>query len=136
MNEVFFGTVINKHMLIQSKVVNFNKLKLAVEKTSNSWEKLAPEIGMTGNGLRYTFNNKSITVVKYVELCEKMKIHPAFLFMNEEDLSDYMYKKNKSEVVFNKLEIMKLQNEVSRLKEKNSNLHDRLLECMDDLKKK
>ncbi len=127
----YFGLIINNNLLILSKVVNFKRISLALAKAGRSWENIGPAIGLTGNGMRYTINNKSLTLVKYTELCKELKIHPAFVFLEEEELDEMFYKKSIKEVEFGHAAYLRLKAEHEKLKEKNSQLQTRLIELLD-----
>ena len=135
LNRSILRFVINTLMLILSKMVNFNKIKKAVDAAGESWEKLGPRIGLTANGLRYSINNETLTLVKYTDLCHEIKIHPAFLYMKQDNPEEFFYKKVPAEVQFQQEIISELKNEIAVLKTKNSQLKDKLLNYLENEKK-
>lgn len=112
-------------------MINFKRLHAAVKKAGRSWENVGPVIGLTGNGMRYSIKNRSLSLVKYEKLCKEVKVHPAFIFLEIDDLSAMFYKKRISEVDLGSSQIAKLKAENEMLKEQNRKLQTRLIELID-----
>lgn len=87
---------------------------------------LARELGMTENGLAYTFNNETLKLTMFQEICEHIDIDPAELFKKgigyfiKNELSGENKKNREKKSKYN--EIQNLKEEVKQIKKVNQKL--------------
>ncbi len=117
-------------------MVEFNKIKLAIEAAGTSSEKLATKIEMSGNGLRAAFSKQTLSLVNYLKVCKELKIHPAFIHDKNGGVSEYFYTKKPDELNLAISGIQDLKAEINALKEKLSKLPTRYIDLMETKGKK
>ncbi len=116
--------------------MDFNKINQLIKESLFTSESLAPKIGMTANGLRKALRNESLSLVKYDQMCKVLKVHPMFIWDLDATHSDYQVKRSNNQLQLTVQEVDKLRTEINQLKDLNIKLQSRLIEMIDNEKKK
>ncbi|MBL0340142.1 MAG: hypothetical protein IPP71_04005 [Bacteroidetes bacterium] len=87
----------------------FRRIKKAIDLTGLSVEKIAAEMHVSGNGLRYALNKQTISLSNFLELCRTIKIHPSFINFQKLEPGNFLLKAKPEEVDPLHMEIQRLR---------------------------
>lgn len=109
--------------------MKFNIINDVLQKRHTSAEKIATSLGMSSAGFRRSIKQESMKIAVFEKMCDEIKVHPIYFFLpnaNIEQLPDFCDLKVTDLLPSNRVEILRLTTENSKLKDEIITLHKKL----------